>query len=74
MPKTGTDREPPESEKKCVAAKFLPNAEQSNELLSALENEELRLLIFIAASLGLGVRKLPRSNGKRLTQQSGCWK
>jgi integrase len=47
------DVELPESKKKSPIAKFVPNVEQFNEILSALEGEELYPLIFLTASLGL---------------------
>jgi integrase len=47
------DVELPESKKVSSVAKFVPNVGQFNEILSALEQEELYPLIFITASLGL---------------------
>ena len=47
------DVELPESNKKSKVSKFVPNVEQFNMILSALENEELYPLIFSTASLGL---------------------
>jgi integrase len=47
------DVELPESKKKSTTAKFVPNMEQFNEILSALEADELYPLIFLTASLGL---------------------
>ena len=47
------DVELPESKKKSNTSKFVPNVEQFNEILSAIEGDELYPLIFFTASLGL---------------------
>ncbi|GHV13303.1 site-specific integrase [Clostridia bacterium] len=47
------DVELPESKKKSPVVKFVPNVEQFNEILSALESEELYPLIYLTAALGL---------------------
>jgi integrase len=47
------DVELPESKKKSKMSSFVPNVEQFNTILSAIENEELYPLIFLTAALGL---------------------